>query len=251
VQGHTKSGPDFWGDLRDWFFIIMRYESKRDVNGNYTATVLKTVLLVSVFYFLALFSPFTDRNVVNVQTAFVADKSIDSRVEEAVLTEEENDLHQEQVIDRNELPPEQKAFCTKPLRYIQPPRDSAVLLASYPGSGNTWVRHLIQVGLRRYTGSAYNDKSLIEAFPAEGVKDGSVVVTKTHFPCKSCWRFPKKPGFVPVAKTGDVPKASATVYIVRSPFDALLAEFKRLATDRNHTGTLDQAKFEVSIVCGF
>jgi len=34
-------------------------------------------------------------------------------------------------------------------------------LASYPGSGNTWLRHLIQMATGVYTGSAYMDIDLL------------------------------------------------------------------------------------------
>lgn len=35
-----------------------------------------------------------------------------------------------------------------------------VALASFPGSGNTWTRHLIELATGYYTGSYYFDKSL-------------------------------------------------------------------------------------------
>ena len=41
-------------------------------------------------------------------------------------------------------------------------------LVSFPGSGNTWLRHLIQQGTRVYSGSTYKDVSLqMGGFPAE------------------------------------------------------------------------------------
>jgi hypothetical protein len=36
----------------------------------------------------------------------------------------------------------------------------ACALASYPGSGNTWVRYLIEAASGIYTGSIYKDANL-------------------------------------------------------------------------------------------
>ena len=52
---------------------------------------------------------------------------------------------------------------------------SIIQLASFPGSGNTWIRHLIQRGSGVLTGSVYNDKSLYVEFPGESVRDASVL----------------------------------------------------------------------------
>ncbi|CAH1775991.1 unnamed protein product, partial [Owenia fusiformis] len=54
-------------------------------------------------------------------------------------------------------------------------------LFSYPGSGNTWLRHLIQQITGFYTGSIYNDTILKKrGFPGEGHTGREVVVIKTH-----------------------------------------------------------------------
>lgn len=39
---------------------------------------------------------------------------------------------------------------------------SLVALASYPGSGNTWLRHLLEHSTGIYTGSVYSDRRLKE-----------------------------------------------------------------------------------------
>merc|ERR1719431_872046 len=56
-------------------------------------------------------------------------------------------------------------------------------LVSYPGSGNTWVRYLVEGATGIYTGSIFNDKSILRAGHAgEGrdYKDGSTILQKTH-----------------------------------------------------------------------
>ena len=47
-----------------------------------------------------------------------------------------------------------------------PQRDSVVALASFPGSGNTWVRYLLQQATGIITGSIYKDHALLRnGFP--------------------------------------------------------------------------------------
>ena len=74
-------------------------------------------------------------------------------------------------------------------------------LASFPGSGNTWLRYLLQqvsnppssLSLIQFpskipsqatgisTGSVYKDFALLKnGFPMESVSNGSVLVVKTH-----------------------------------------------------------------------
>ncbi|XP_050406984.2 WSCD family member AAEL009094 [Patella vulgata] len=54
-------------------------------------------------------------------------------------------------------------------------------LASYPGSGNTWTRHLLQKSTGIYTGAIYRDPRITKyGYFGEGVTNGSVIVIKTH-----------------------------------------------------------------------
>ncbi|XP_070185073.1 WSCD family member GA21586-like [Littorina saxatilis] len=90
-------------------------------------------------------------------------------------------------------------------------------LASVHGSGNTWVRHLLQQLTGIYTGSVYNDKQLIRGgFLGESVRDGTVVAIKTHLVEK------------------DHPYERA-ILIIRNPYDAMFAEFNRRGSN-NHVG---------------
>jgi hypothetical protein len=45
-------------------------------------------------------------------------------------------------------------------------------------------------------------------------------------------------------ETGPVPAKTAVLYLVRSPFDTLLAEFTRKMTEGNHTGVILESNFE-------
>jgi len=136
------------------------------------------------------------------------------------------------------------SVCSIPLSRLNRKIQAPMLLASYPGSGNTWIRHVAQEATRIYTGSMYHDESLLERFPAEGVSDGSVILVKTHFPCLNCWSNRKTGVVAPPAKTGDLKKASGSIVVVRNPFDAILAEFKRKKSNLNHTGDVQVDVFE-------
>ena len=64
-------------------------------------------------------------------------------------------------------------------------------LASYPGSGNTWLRFLIEGATGIYTGSVYMAPGIVEAgHQGEGrpFDDGSTIVQKTHLRYYSCDR---------------------------------------------------------------
>jgi hypothetical protein len=123
-----------------------------------------------------------------------------------------------------------------------------ITLPSYPGSGNTWVRHLIQESTRIFTGSAYFDPNITLTFPGEGIKDNTVIVIKTHYPCGGCWQIGIPNTYLnrPVKdyETGLVPHVTTIIYLIRSPFDTLLADFNRMRSGGNHTGYLSSEKLK-------
>ena len=58
-----------------------------------------------------------------------------------------------------------------------------VALASYQGSGNTWVRGLLERATGICTGSVFCDRSLrTHGFIGENIRSGAALVTKTHYP---------------------------------------------------------------------
>ena len=66
------------------------------------------------------------------------------------------------------------------LKYQDPPGKITGLL-SFPVSGNTWLRYLIQRTTGYITGSFYFSKVLYEnGFPGESIYNGSVIVIKSH-----------------------------------------------------------------------
>lgn len=98
-------------------------------------------------------------------------------------------------------------WCSE-LTWQTPPSPDVVALVSYPGSGNTWLRYLLQQVTGVVTGSIYMDYGLrVHGFPAENVTDGSVLVVKTHA--------------VPM----DSDKFKSAILLIRNPRDAILFVF--------------------------
>jgi len=115
---------------------------------------------------------------------------------------------------------------------------SIVALASFPGSGNTWLRYLLQQSTGIFTGSVYKDYGkreregggdgeisflwglndaipmftglLKSGFPAESISNSSVLTVKTHEWGESIF-----------------PKFHKAVLLVRDPAKAIIAEFNR------------------------
>ncbi|CAH2094052.1 unnamed protein product [Euphydryas editha] len=116
-------------------------------------------------------------------------------------------------------------WCKK-LHWRSPPSPNVVALVSYPGSGNTWLRYLLQQVTGVVTGSVYMDYGLrMHGFPAENVTDGSVLVVKTH-----------------EAPPLEVDKFKSAILLIRNPRDAILADFNRL--HKGHIGTAPKSAFK-------
>ena len=68
----------------------------------------------------------------------------------------------------------------KQLKYRRDPAGIITALVSFPGSGNTWVRYLLQQVSGLYTGSIYSDGVLMASGFAEFIQNHKVLVVKTH-----------------------------------------------------------------------
>jgi len=109
----------------------------------------------------------------------------------------------------------------------------AVALISFPGSGNSWVRQLLETTTGVYTGSVYCDGAYIEAgMIGEGVRSENVIAVKSHRCNDAC--------------NSDFSKV---IYIVRNPLDTIFAEFNRkmtlhsLHSPTSHVDELSEAQF--------
>ena len=88
-----------------------------------------------------------------------------------------------------------------------------VALASFAGSGNSWVRQILESATGIYTGAMYCDSSYINAgMIGEGVDTNNVIAIKAHY----------VPSFVKKLLNND-----KAIYIIRSPFGAILSEHNR------------------------
>ncbi|XP_078083373.1 sialate:O-sulfotransferase 2 [Mustelus asterias] len=99
-------------------------------------------------------------------------------------------------------------------RYFLPARSKRlVALASFPGAGNTWGRHLLELTTGYYTGSYYFDGSLYnKGFKGERDhwKSGRSICIKTHESGKK-----------------EIELFDAAILLIRNPYKALMAEFNR------------------------
>ncbi|XP_053313157.1 WSC domain-containing protein 1 [Spea bombifrons] len=88
-----------------------------------------------------------------------------------------------------------------------------VALSSFPGAGNTWVRHLIEHATGYYTGSYYFDGTLYNK-GFKGEKDhwrsGRTICVKSHESGKR-----------------EIEMYDSAILLIRNPYKALMAEFNR------------------------
>ena len=122
-----------------------------------------------------------------------------------------------------------------------------VALVSLPGSGNTWVRGLLEKATGVCTGSIYCDKTLrAEGFCGEGIRSGSALVVKTHDSILQ-WKGERPHDSV----RRDRPFFDAAIFLIRSPFRAAVAEWNREVSSRfardqngsNHVKYVDRPQF--------
>lgn len=105
-------------------------------------------------------------------------------------------------------------------------------LVSYPRSGNSWTRNLLQKASGYLTTSIYHDKSLYKSMPGEQFKHDNFLV-KTHFPL-----FAENVGqtlddlLMPSSQQAYYDQA---IYLVRNPFDSILSYYQYQRGNNSHT----------------
>ncbi|KPP67443.1 WSC domain-containing protein 1-like [Scleropages formosus] len=108
--------------------------------------------------------------------------------------------------------PVQDARCTD-RKFFPEKSNRLVALSSFPGAGNTWVRHLIELATGYYTGSYYFDGTLYnKGFKGEKDywKSGRTICVKTHESGKR-----------------EIEMYDAAILLIRNPYRSLMAEFNR------------------------
>ncbi|MGH0149504.1 UNVERIFIED_CONTAM: hypothetical protein FKN15_035001 [Acipenser sinensis] len=120
-------------------------------------------------------------------------------------------------------------------RFLPSPSKQLIALASFPGAGNTWARHLIELATGYYTGSYYFDGSLYnkgEEELAQGFKgerdhwrSGRTICIKTHESGRK-----------------EIESYDSGILMIRNPYKALMAEFNRKYG--GHIGFASQAHWK-------
>jgi hypothetical protein len=118
------------------------------------------------------------------------------------------------------------------------------LLWSFPGSGNTWSRLLIELATGVFTGSVFNDQGLVQGLPGELRCDATVSAIKLHW-ASGLENLYTPPQFPPhetrshkcaplhairaraVLQGSSAEATFPLVILVRDPFAAFVAEFQR------------------------
>ncbi|XP_056140795.1 sialate:O-sulfotransferase 1 isoform X5 [Lampris incognitus] len=106
--------------------------------------------------------------------------------------------------------------------------DPLVALSSFPGAGNTWVRHLIELVTGCYTGSFYFDGTLYNrGFKGEKDywKSGRSICVKTH-----------------ESGQKEIEMFDAAILLIRNPYRSLMAEFNRKCA--GHLGHATDAQWK-------
>lgn len=114
-------------------------------------------------------------------------------------------------------------------RMFLPQRSSSlVALSSFPGAGNTWVRHLIELVTGYYTGSFYFDGTLYNrGFKGEKDywKSGRSICVKTH-----------------ESGQKEIEMFDSAILLIRNPYRSLMAEFNRKCA--GHLGHATDAQWK-------
>lgn len=127
--------------------------------------------------------------------------------------------------------------------------DPPPLLLSFPGSGNTWTRLLVEIATGIYTGDIYTDHSLKSVFAAEKSCGKRVSAVKAH------------PQDLNISVSGELYHTLSgnkcqrigttffekAIIIHRNPFRAFWSEYQRGGSRDRHTKGIPQNQFNVHV----
>lgn len=141
------------------------------------------------------------------------------------------------------------------------------LLYSFPGSGNTWLRLLIDWSTGIYTGSFYDDKDLLRILPGESRCDKSVSAIKAHphinsFESILAGDLPPKCSTLLRSKKASSDHNSGNkdmhvttpnpfifdkvILLIRDPYDSIWSEFQRRKSGSHVRGVRNTIKMQKS-----
>jgi hypothetical protein len=125
-----------------------------------------------------------------------------------------------------------------PSSYPKHVYDIHTFLISFPRSGNSMTRKILEDGTGVVTGTVYNDKGLSKAGFQGEMQTNGVLLIKHHF-----IRFGNSPGFA-LGPLHDAENPSGQyaveryVYIIRNPMDAMVSFFQKQRL-KSHVGQLE------------
>jgi hypothetical protein len=112
-------------------------------------------------------------------------------------------------------------------------------LYTFPGSGNTWCRLLIEFATGYYSGSLYSDHSLQSILPGERACGQRTSIVKVH-PNDITVDILKGQGVIipqtnkHICKKGAINFFDRVIFLVRDPFFSIWSEYQRQVTNRHH-----------------
>jgi len=131
-----------------------------------------------------------------------------------------------------------KLYLERPKHFVNQENSPKILLTSFPRSGNTLIRSLVETVTGIYSGSDCDKKRRLNrelfemGLQGEGKTGDEVIFVKSH--------FPERMGSNPF-------KADKVVVIVRNPLDSLASLFNMIATC-SHSESISPEKFSTAEV---
>ncbi len=131
-----------------------------------------------------------------------------------------------------------------PAKTESPLPQSVPLLLSFPGSGNTWIRLLVEILTGKRTGSLHPDDSLDGIFKAQNKCDKTLSAVKAHpygilLDRNSSYYTMRYKQLIQRCKLGGIEQFDKTIFIIRDPVVSLWADF-HLSLSGNHAGNFQK-----------
>ncbi|CAG7726292.1 unnamed protein product [Allacma fusca] len=120
-------------------------------------------------------------------------------------------------------------------------------LVSYPGSGNSWTRYLLEGSSGIFTGSIFGDEKLYALGllgESRSPNDGSTIVQKTHHDTISSISKNRRAQLAQTKLT-ELMFGYRGILLIRNPFDALRSYWNFIHT-RDHKAHASQTQFSLS-----
>ena len=118
-------------------------------------------------------------------------------------------------------------------------------LVSYPGSGNTWIRYLVEAATGVFTGSIFNDKSILRAGhhgETRDPRDGSTILQKSHHRALYVRQYSK---FGPAWRRQHVALFGGRgVLVIRNPYRAIISFWNHKKAGHTNTAVLESLESE-------